>query len=329
MRVGIFTRIGVVLAAGLMASTPTSSSAQMNPELGDVGYDQGAGGQMGGTADQGYGGQPADTGGYDASMQGQSTGWDQSASGAPAAGGGAMGGSTGFDTATPAADAPAADPGGSDHAKVAGRLGFGFFGTLRVPIMFCDGIPAGCTPDATSVSAPTVGARYWMDEGMGLDVALGLRIASGETTTDTGMGLPPSAVVEPSVTALALHGGLPIALAHSGHFVFELVPELNFAFASGSYADAVVGDWSISGLLIEVGAKLGAEIHFGFIDLPNLSLQGTIGLGLRMESRGAEQTNAMTGGTTKIENSHTEIGTSVDGEPWDIFTGSITAIYYL
>jgi hypothetical protein len=47
-------------------------------------------------------------------------------------------------------------------------------------------------------------------------------------------------------------------------------------------------------------------------------------LSLRLESRGAEQD----GQPTQVEWSRTSIGTGVGNDPWDIFAGSITAIYY-
>jgi len=86
-----------------------------------------------------------------------------------------------------------------------------------------------------------------------------------------------------------------------------------------------------SGMLIEAGAKAGAEIHFGFIDIPELSLQGSVGLLVRHESRSVDTTVAVAAApptTATVEQSSTFFGTGVDGEPWDVFTGSIAAIYY-
>jgi hypothetical protein len=136
---------------------------------------------------------------------------------------------------------------------------------------------------------------------------------------------------QPSVIAIGLHGGLPLVFAHSGHFVFEVVPQLNLGLASGDQDIVAAGtqtSWDVSGFLLEVACKVGAEIHFGFIDIPQLSLQATLGLGLRLESRSAENTNPG-GATTTHEQSLTRIATGVDGAPWDIFVGSLTAIYYL
>ena len=70
----------------------------------------------------------------------------------------------------------------------------------------------------------------------------------------------------------------------------------------------------MSGFLIELGGKVGAEIHFGFIDLPQLALQGTLGLMIRHESRSAD-VPAGGGGTMSVDASVTDIATVVDGAP--------------
>ena len=223
-------------------------------------------------------------------------------------------------------DAPVGD---SDHAGVVGTLGIGFFGVMDVPAMGCTG--AAC-PDtaatANAVSAPTLGLRYWLQEDLGIEAALGFNISSSgaSTTPPAGAAFDTNG---PSYVAVALHGGLPLVMAHSGHFALEIIPELNFGIASGSLDDTSPAnlDVTLGGMLFELGARAGAEIQFGFIGIPQLALQGTIGAHLRYEGRSATVTGA--GGPTDISTSSFRFGTSVQGEPWDIFTGAITAIYYL
>jgi hypothetical protein len=204
------------------------------------------------------------------------------------------------------------DPGSSDHAAVVSHLGVGFFGVQSIPLP-TDAMVYG----DESLAAPTIGVRYWLDDFLGIEAALGLNVTSRDTAPMT----------EFSAFGFALHGGVPLALAHSGHFVFEIVPMLNFGIASGSYeatAGMMTTSDDLSGMLIEVGAVAGAEIHFGFMDLPSLSLQGTVGLMVRHENRSYTQAGGM-------ENSagSTVIRTTVGDEPWDLFNGTITAIYYL
>jgi hypothetical protein len=293
-------------AVALVFALPLAGAeAQGNPEGGDVAPPMQGGGQYGGSVQgdmQGQGAWQPPPGPMPQPMP-------QPMPGQPMADG-SMPPDDGMGQAQP----PASD---SDHAAVVGRFGIGFFGVQSVPIMGCDTSAMLCTALAdNSLSAPTIGIRYWLDEGLGIEAALGLNISSAEI-----------GVLQTGAFALALHGGVPLALAHSGHFVFQVVPQINFGIASGSYeVPGTTAD--VSGMLIEAGAKAGAEIHFGFIDIPQLSLQGTVGLLVRHESRSVDTTTALPPATTTAEQSETFFGTGVDGEPWDIFTGSITAVYY-
>lgn len=215
----------------------------------------------------------------------------------------------------------AAPQGADDHTAQNGRFGFGFFGVTQIPIARCNNPGCGMVDIGETLAAPSIGLRYWLSDSMGIDAALGLNITSGSIAM----------AADESFLGVVLHGGLPFALAHSGHFVFEVVPQLNFGIASGSYEAAApaTAKTDVSGLLIEVGAKAGAEIHFGFIDIPQLSLQGTFGLMIRHESRSTTTAPAVPGGVAaKVEQSATMVTTGVDGEPWDIFVGGLTAIYY-
>ena len=102
------------------------------------------------------------------------------------------------------------DPGGqSDHAQMVGNAGFTFFGVQRLPI--------GVTATDTSgvLRAPTVGIRYWLSEGLGLDVGLGFSFASlsSEVTDGTGTKVIVDGSVD-STFGLNIHAGLPVALSH-------------------------------------------------------------------------------------------------------------------
>jgi hypothetical protein len=206
----------------------------------------------------------------------------------------------------------------TDHGLVVGHFGVGFFGVLAVPVA-----GAGAMPNfEATVSAPTLGVRYWMQDWLGIEAALGLGIESSGTTIDTGNS---SATTNgPSLFALALHGAVPLVFAASRHFAFEVIPELNIGFATGGVDDQspANNDRDVSGFLLEVGARVGAEIQFGFIDIPQLALQATVGLHLRYEGR------SQSVGDTDISNHSFRFGTTLQGEPWDIFQGNLSAIYY-
>ncbi len=191
------------------------------------------------------------------------------------------------------AGAAAADPGfdasgnwgePSDHQRVVGRVAVGFLGITGVPVH-----GFGQEAGTETVSAPTLGIRYWFNEGLGLDAGLGIGLdtAGGTATTpDTETDLPGT-----NLFAFALHLGLPISAWSTGHYNALLIPELGFGFATGSNDGMVAGtadDISVSGLLFQVGLRAGAEFHLEVLDVPQATLQLTIGLGLALEMRDIE-----------------------------------------
>lgn len=206
----------------------------------------------------------------------------------------------------------------SDHSTVVGHFGVGFFGVADLPVgtLFDTmGEPA------VRVPAPTVGVRYWLSDSLGLDATIGI----GYLSNRAEMG--DTILEDLSAIGFALHAGLPVVFMHEQHYKFLFTPEATFGITSGSTAPMTPGgnDILLSGLLFELGARIGAEIHFGFIDVPQLALQGSIGAQLRFESTVLDvDPNAPT-----VDSSQLTFGTSVQGDPWDIFVGSITAIYYL
>ena len=171
----------------------------------------------------------------------------------------------------------------SDHQRVVGRLAVGYLGVNSVPVH-----SFGDDPDAT-ISAPTLGIRYWFNEGLGLDAGLGLGLdtAGGTSTTQsTEADLPGS-----SLFAFALHVGLPISAWSTGHYNALLIPEVNFGFATGDNDGLLAGtgdDISVTGLLFQVGLRAGAEFHLEYFDVPQATLQLTIGIGLAVEMRDRE-----------------------------------------
>jgi hypothetical protein len=210
----------------------------------------------------------------------------------------------------PAAAAPvvAVTNAGGDHDLWVGHLGVGWLGTVGVPV----------GPAAANVLAtPAVGIRYWATPVVGIDVGLGLFISSGSTTA------PPAnvSVDDNSRTTFLLHGGVPLALGGSNHFSFQITPELDVGFGSGTdHVGAVNTD--LSGFLLRVGARAGAEVYFGFIGIPQLSLDASVGLFLESASGKA----TANGATNK--HSSLVIATSNVASPWDIFRKDIAARYY-
>jgi hypothetical protein len=224
-------------------------------------------------------------------------------------------GSTQVGMALPgAAPQAAAVAGSSDHDAVVGRLAVGYLGRSGLTI----GSDAMGGTQAT-IAAPVIGVRYWLSDFMGIDAGLGFATASSSAESgDVEADLP-------GETVFILHGGVPLSLASAGHFSFQIVPELNVGFAGRSDDpddDGPAEEIKQGGFHLDVGARAGAEIHFGFIGVPQLSLQGNVGLRLNMESTSFEQ------GMVDVSTSSFGIGTTVGDNPWNIFTSNVAALYY-
>ncbi|MBM4364460.1 MAG: hypothetical protein FJ104_17410 [Deltaproteobacteria bacterium] len=210
---------------------------------------------------------------------------------------------------------PTAAPGGADHNQFVGTFAVGYLG-YRTMQVGSQGGPAG-------VNAPVVGIRYWLDEMMGIDAGLGFAMTSGSQEA-SAPGAPTVKTEDPSTTTFILHAGLPLALANSGHFSFQVVPEANIGFASYKQERTGAQEITGSGFHLDIGARAGAEVHFGFIGIPQLSLQGSIGLALASDSWSTEDKETQ----DKVEGSRFGLATAEGPSPWYIFTNNIAALYY-
>ena len=72
--------------------------------------------------------------------------------------------------------------------------------------------------------------------------------------------------------------------------------------------------------------RVGAEVHFGFIGVPMLTLQGTVGADLvwqRARVKSVEGGREVTHGRWNLD-----LRTANFNDPWALFTNSISALYY-
>jgi hypothetical protein len=194
---------------------------------------------------------------------------------------------------------------------VVGHWAVGYQGISSLPIATgcCD---TNGLPQLGTVNAPVIGVRYWFRPTVGVDAGLGLGIQTGNA--------------QPSAYGFALHGGLPIVLAHGRHTALELTPEATVGFTTGNIPASTStsnNSGTAGGLLLRAGARIGAEVHFGFIGLPELALQATVGLYWRTQTWHLDQN-----GGASVSASSTLITTSVNDAPWGIFTDTISALYY-
>jgi len=236
--------------------------------------------------------------------------------------------------ATPQAAAVA---GSSDHDSVVGRLAIGYLGRNTVgigalPVMPAGGPTAADGPDG--VDTPVIGVRYWLSDMLGIDAGIGFGIGSSGSSADNGTTTVDADGA--STIAVLLHGGVPLSLASAGHFSFQVVPELNVGFASRSATKPdplnAMGEVDVSagGFHFDMGAHAGAEIHFGFIGIPQLSLQGSLGARLAIDATSTEDVVNVGGvnQTVKTSQSTFRLNTTVGDNPWNIFTSNVAALYY-
>lgn len=206
---------------------------------------------------------------------------------------------------------PEPAPETTDHALVVRHFGIGYMGRRTININ-----PTGAP---ATVDAPIIGVRYWLDPLIGIDAGIGLLFSGGSAKVgDTSTDLQ-------GYTVFMLHGGVPLALAGSKHFSFQVIPELNFGIASSKTTPAAMGAQAsdLSGIHFDIGARAGGEIQFGFIGIPELSLQAGVGLALSYDR---SKITPPAGNATSV--SATSLGTSVGNNPWNIFTSNIAALYY-
>jgi hypothetical protein len=239
--------------------------------------------------------------------------------------------------------------GDSDHDRFVGSFAVGYLGASTIPIATVTSTANGFTASQAAVSAPIIGVRYWLNEMIGIDAGLGFRTTSNSITEHQFVRANPSYEGDvtydtPSQTGFLVHAGVPLALKSEKYFTFEAIPELNVGFASGTFkhqattisapgatAATYPNDISLSGMRLDIGARIGGEIHFGFIGIPNLALQGGVGLYFSrstFKAKGNGGTGNPAAPDTSYESKTTSIGTSVAGDPWAIFTNNVSALYY-
>jgi hypothetical protein len=214
----------------------------------------------------------------------------------------------------PPAAAPPPPPGNSDHDAVVEHIAIGYMGRASMPV-----------GDLGEQDAPVVGVRYWIDPTVGLDLGLGLWL--GGTTHDTTPPAPAATttVSGPNPSIFILHGGVPLALASAKHFVFEVIPELNFGYGRVSVDPSGTRD---TGVHLDLGARAGAEIHFGFMGLPQLSLLGTVGLRFNYDKLTSRVVVPATGAATEDSWGIWSLRTTMGDSPWNIFISNVGAFYY-
>jgi hypothetical protein len=147
-----------------------------------------------------------------------------------------------------------------DHDMVVGSVGLQMVYVASItPVL--SGAPAASSLD----SLTELGIRIWFTRRVGLDAGLGFAVAHIRDTDYTGVGF-------------ALTAGVPFALGIYRHLTMFAGPELGFGLV---HPGPDTNRWSF-----QLKGKAGIELSLGFIDIPRLSLLGTMSLGIRTYNDG-------------------------------------------
>ncbi len=229
----------------------------------------------------------------------------------------------------------------SDHDGHDGSVGLGFLGARVVASTQPGGPPAVViTPEGDAVLTvepdemvvPVFGVRYWFNTTIGVDLGFGFGVEGGSTTQEIPNPDPARHTTlegsTPSTAAVVGHLAAPISVYSRSHFNVLLIPELQVGYTSGSIEDfeqSTTGealDLNFSGLMVGFGGRVGLETSFGFIELPELSLQ--VSWGLRFETRRHKGKI----GDAEMKVTDNRFGTSWYDEPWDALAGAVGVFYY-
>jgi hypothetical protein len=168
---------------------------------------------------------------------------------------------------------PTADehPAASDHDAVVGHYGVQARRLDPGPLPLALRPGAGCATDMSTpctVTMGAIGARYWMTRNLAWNGYLAFGSGGGSSGTqglDTYLGVGPIV-------------GLTVLLGNWRHLAVGASPELSVVwFRPG-------GSGSGTTTLFDMRAALEAELHFGFVGVPALSVGLIAGAELQYES---------------------------------------------
>lgn len=211
-----------------------------------------------------------------------------------------------------------------DHQLV-GLVAFGV-GTIREPNIDLLALLGTDSSDSTDTNSddgtfvPTLDGRFWVgkDKRWGLDVGLSyidvnVRVDGNKTQHAGGF---------------YSRVGVPIALTSARHMTIELIPQLSYLGLGTSNTDVsfALYEWDLA-------VRLSAEIHFGFMGLPELALQSGLGMTyshqvVRTRLRTVGFFPGETDGVQRQRALATVIGPTGGRGPWEMFVGNLAALYY-
>ncbi len=184
-----------------------------------------------------------------------------------------------------------------------GSVGVGYLGLASMAPTFTGGGLGGLA--ALRIQVPMLGIRWWFrDSRVGLDVGLG---AMGATAPD---------FFSPSLMVVG-HIGVPIALLSTQHVIVLLAPEFRAGFST------LTGGASAGGSLLELALRGGVELFFGFIGVPDLSVEAAVRVGVARDEQSFFSPFGGSSGTANFR-----FSTSLSGDAASVIASTLSLKYY-
>ena len=120
----------------------------------------------------------------------------------------------------------------------------------------------------------------------------------------------------PTSFGIAVTAGVPITLTAHRHINFHVAPFIGFAQGVSSLDVYVPNQpptsYVLSNTIFRLGGRAAAEVHLGFLGLPQVSIEAS--LGLYLQYRATNNQTAQNGTVTSTGSGAFELGTSL-GQP--------------
>lgn len=227
----------------------------------------------------------------------------------------------------------------SDHDDQVGLIALAYHGTRAIPslatggshVVVADDGSATLTVTPDSSTIPIFGVRYWFTRRIGLDVGAGIAFESGSFARRIPNPDPTKDRTEDGASArsllLASRVALPISLHAGRHYNLMVIPDVTLGVSRASlpaFQKSTSGedlDLQLTAVGIGAGARVGAEVSFGFVGVPELSVQAAWGVQLEAMKRTGRI------GAAEATLSDLALGSSTGGGAWRWLTGGFSVFY--
>jgi hypothetical protein len=195
----------------------------------------------------------------------------------------------------------------------------------------------GFTAVVSRVTTPFLGVRFWTPLGGSVVRRLGFELAGGFSagggTSEQALGGMVVVRDVSSLRTLGVHAAVPLALVSTTHFVGHLAPEIRFVAldlqtpAQGQSPLPLMPSTpqrTPGSSTTDLSLRASAEIFFGFVKIPNLSLELAVRVGLRLTvSRVLDTQGALAMTSTQT------FAVPFPGDLLNLFTSTLSLKYYL